>query len=90
MKGSKAGGPAVTVMTDEDLLVSPEMIDTDNLMGFEGRFKSNACIMDGCSGKKPIDTMYENTSVDRVENPREKTTPAPVDVIPGMYPHRRL
>lgn len=84
------GKPTVTLMTDEDLLVSPEMIDTDNLMGFEGRFNANACMYDGCSGKKSIDTMYENTSVDRVENPREKTTPAPMDVIPGMYPHRRF
>lgn len=80
----------VTQMTAEDGLMHAEMVDADNVMGFEGRFKANACIMDGCSGKKPIDTMYENTSVDRVENPRGKTTPPPEDVIPGMYPHRRL
>jgi hypothetical protein len=80
----------VTMMTAEDGLMHAEMIDADNVMGFEGRFKANACMYDGCSGKKPIDTLYENTSMDRVENPREKTTPAPMDVVPGMYPHRRL
>jgi hypothetical protein len=80
----------VTKMTAEDGLMHAEMVDEDNMMGFEGRFRAEACMYDGCSGKKPIDTMYENTSVDRVENPRSKTTPAPEDVIPGMYPHRRM
>ncbi|MHC4704029.1 MAG: hypothetical protein ACYTFQ_26005 [Planctomycetota bacterium] len=84
------GKPQVTLMTDEDLLVHPEMIDEDNVEGFEGRFRQNACMTDGCSGKQTIDTLYENTSQDTVENPREKTTEAPVCMNPGMYPHRSL
>jgi len=83
-------GKQVTLMTDEDLLVHPEMVDTDQGESFEGRFRAEACLKDGCSGKKAIDTMFENTSQDTVENPREMTTPAPVSVNPAMYPHRRL
>lgn len=79
-----------TYLSDENMIVDAEMVDTDNMMGFEGRFKSNACMYDGCSGRKPIDTMYENTSQDRVENPRSKTTEPPVDVASMMFPHRRL
>ena len=70
--------------------MDPEMIDTDNLMTAEQRFKSNACIEDGCSGKLSIDTLYENTSVAVVDNPREGSTPAPVCLNGEMYPHRRL
>ena len=77
-------------MSDEDLLIHPEMVDRDNIEGMDTGFRSNACMMDGCSGQEMIDTMYENTSMDRVDRPREGTTPAPVDVVPGMmYPHRR-
>lgn len=83
-------GPQVTLMTDEDLLIHPDMIDEDNVMGFEGRMKQNACMRDGCSGKQSIDTLYENTSQDYVENPREKTTEAPECLSGGMYPHRSL
>lgn len=83
-------GPKVTLMTDEHALIHPEMVDEDNVEGFEGRFKANACMTDGCSGKKSIDTLYENTSQDYVENPREKTTPAPECLTGPMYPHRRL
>lgn len=85
-----AHGPKVTVMTNEDALMHAEMIDADNVMGFEGRFKSMACVEEGCSGRKPIDTLYENTSQDWVENPREKTTEAPECLTGPMYPHRSL
>ena len=86
------GKPVKTLMTDEDLLVHPEMIGTDQAdpPTWEQSFKAEACEYDGCGGRKSIDTMYENTSQDVVENPREKTTPAPVSVNGGMYPHRRL
>lgn len=86
----RGNGPNITNRFSPNAPLSPEMIDMDNVMGFEGRFKQNACLYDGCSGAQSIDTLYENTSQDRVENPREKTTPAPVDVVPGMYPHRKL
>lgn len=79
-----------TYLSDEQMLIDVEMIDTDNVMGFEQSFKSRACIMEGCSGHKPIDTMYENTSVDRVDNPREGSTPAPIDANGMMFPHRRM
>jgi hypothetical protein len=79
-----------TYLSDEMMLVDAEMIDTDNAMGFEGRMRANACMVEGCSGRKPIDTLYENTSMDTVENPREGSTPAPMSVNPMMYPHRRL
>ena len=83
--------PQMTPMTDEDLLVHPEMVDEDNLqMGVEAQFKANADLQEGVSGRKKIDTMYENTSVDVVDSPREGSTPAPVCLNSGMYPHRRL
>jgi hypothetical protein len=79
-----------TRLTDEDLLVDPEMVDTDNNKSFEQRFRANACIMEGCSGHKRIDTLYENTSVMWVQNPREGSTPTPVSMNGMMFPHRRL
>lgn len=85
-----SNGPQVTLMTDEDLLIHPDMIDADNVMGFEERFKANASIEEGCSGHKPIDTLFENTSQDYIDNPREGSTPAPECLSSGMYPHRRL
>ena len=80
-------GVAETLLTSEVLGVDPEMIDTD-----QGRapYLSGASIQEGCSGHKPIDTMYENTSQDVVDNPREGSTPAPVCLNSGMFPHRRL
>jgi len=83
-------GPKITQLSDEHMLIDPEMIDADNVEGFEGRFRANACLTEGCSGSKPIDTMYENTSQDRVENPREGSTPAPMCENDMMFPHRRL
>jgi hypothetical protein len=81
------------------------MIDDDNMHGVESQFYDNACIEDGCSGKKPIDTCYENFSQDIVETPRSARkdvpiagkmpdhagvdNPAPVSADLGLYPHRR-
>ena len=81
------GKPQVTLMTDEDLLIHPEMVDTDQ---DKPPFLEGACLTEGCSGYKKIDTMYENTSQDSVENPKEGSTPSPICLNSGMYPHRRL
>ena len=86
----KGNGPNITNRFSPNAPMDPEMVDTDNVIGFEQGFKANACIVDGCSGKKPIDTLYENTSQDTVENPREGSTPSPVSVNDFMYPHRSL
>lgn len=83
-------GPKVTKLSDEHMLIDPEMIDENNVQTAEQRFKANACIEEGCSGRKSIDTLYENTSVDVVDNPREGSTPAPTCLNSDMYPHRRL
>lgn len=77
-----------TVMTDESLAMHAEMEDVDNSESFEMQFRGQACIEDGCSGRKSIDTMFENTSQDVVNNPRGGTTPPPVDLNSWMYPHR--
>lgn len=89
MKGHRAdsSGPKATLMTDEDLLVSPEMVDTDQE---KEPFLAACDLHEGCAGKKPIDTMYENTSCDYVDNPREGSTPAPDCLTGPMYPHRSL
>jgi hypothetical protein len=83
-------GPKITQLSDENMLIDPEMVDADNVMGFNGQFRANASIQDGVSGKKKIDTMYENTSVDYVDNPREGSTSAPMCENDMMFPHRRL
>lgn len=80
-------GASVTEMTDENLIVSPEMFDADT-GGIEAQFHANADISEGVSGSKPIDTLFENTSEAIVQNPRSVTTEPPEDEIPGMYPHR--
>ena len=77
----------VTKMTNENFVISPEMVDEDN-----GRepFMSAGSIQEGVSGVKKIDTMYENFSQSFVENPREGSTPAPDCLTGPMYPHRDL
>lgn len=80
--------PKVTLMTDEDMIISPEMMDDDYTV--QGQFRAGSSLGEGVSGCKPIDTMFENTDVDQVESPREGSTPAPRDLIPYMYPHRRI
>ncbi len=82
--------PKTTKLTDHMLIVDEEMIDTDNLESAEQAFKANANLQEGVSGQKRIDTMYENTSQDVIDNPREGSTPAPVCLNSGMLPHRRM
>lgn len=77
-----------TSMTNENFIISPDMVDDDQAKS--PFFTKPGCLTDGCSGTKPIDTLYENTSQDYVDNPREGSTPAPVCLAGGMYPHRRL
>jgi hypothetical protein len=85
MKHGSSNGPCGTLMSS--VLISPEMVDSDQE---KAPFLSGASIVEGCSGHKPIDTMFENTSVDYVDNPREGSTPAPVCLTGPMYPHRSL
>ena len=82
--------PNITKLTNEDLLVDPEMIDSDNMETVEQGFKANASLAEGVSGRRTIDTMYENTSEGVIDNPREGSTPAPVCLNTGMFPHRRM
>lgn len=100
---SQLGSP--TLLTNEDLAVDVEMIDDDNMHGVESQFHDNACICEGVSGSKPIDTLYENTSEDKIDAPRSARmdvpikgkmpnhegtdNPAPVCTNEYMYPHRR-
>ena len=100
--------PAVgklTLKTDESLLVDEEMIDDDNGFGVEAEFSSQSSLKDGVSGRKSIDTSFENTSVTEIQTPRSAqkeiplrgmtashegvNNPAPTDEIPYMYPHRK-
>lgn len=89
MHGSNSHGPMPqpTLMSDEDLLISPEMVDTDQ---DKEPFLAACPIEEGCAGIKKIDTLYENTSVDVIDNPREGSTPAPVCLNGPMYPNRSL
>lgn len=89
-EGNKINGPNITNRFSPNAPIDPEMIDEDNLMTVTERFKANASMSDGVSGKLPIDTLYENTSVGVVDNPREGSTPAPVCLNSEMFPHRRL
>lgn len=82
--------PKMTKLTDHMLIVDEEMIDTDNLETAERQFKAGSSLDEGVSGRKKIDTMYENTSQDVIDNPREGSTPAPVCLNSGMLPHRRM
>lgn len=76
-----------TLMTNENLIISPEMVDEDQE---REPFLSAGSITEGVAGTKIIDTLYENTSCDYVDNPREGSTPAPVCLTGPMYPHRSL
>lgn len=76
-----------TLMTNENFVISPEMVDEDQE---KAPFLSAASIEEGTSGTKKIDTLYENTSCDYVDNPREGTSPAPECLTGPMYPHRSL
>jgi hypothetical protein len=74
-------------MTNENLIISPEMVDEDQE---REPFLAAGSITEGVAGTKTIDTLYENTSCDYVDNPREGSTPAPVCLTGLMYPHRSL
>jgi hypothetical protein len=92
-KGVKSAGRAasVTLMTNENFVISPEMVDTDQMdAGVEGIFNAGASTEEGISGRKSIDTTFENTSQDWVDNPRSATTEAPECHVGPLYPHRNL
>lgn len=82
------------VYTDDRLGI-PER-DFENMVGaqVETRFGMAGCLEDGCSGKLPIDTTYENYSegymdVVRSDVTRYEDRPAPHDVKRWQHPHRR-
>lgn len=73
-----------------------DMVDRDSAYpppNLEAAFHQNANMMDGCSGKLRIDTLYDNTVETEVINPRSKEQ-GPPDMVPGpdvkawLYPHR--
>ena len=82
--------PVPAKYTNENLAIAPNMIDEDNGESCCAQFAAGADLQEGISGKKSIDTLYENTSQDIVESPRSMTTsPAGLPDL-DMYPHRRL
>jgi len=97
--------PLVTPYTDEMLGTPDNMIDDDNCCGVEEQFSEQASLMEGVSGRKSIDTLYDNTSQDKVNAPRSArrdvpvkgmtpnhegvNNPAPVSTNDYEYPHRR-
>jgi hypothetical protein len=87
MRPASMKKPGMTLGTNEDYIISPEMVDSDQ--GKEP-FLAGGGVVEGIAGTRSIDTLYENTSCDYVENPREGSTPAPACLIGGMYPNRRL
>lgn len=105
MPKAKVAAPLSTPYTDSSFGIASDMIDDDNMHGVESQFYDNACIYDGCSGKKPIDTRFENISQDIVDAPRSARkdvsiagmmpdhegvdNPAPVPADLYLYPHRR-
>lgn len=82
--------PKSSPYTNENLIIPPNMVDEDNMEGgVEGRFKAGASLDEGVSGRKSIDTSFENTSQDIVDNPRSMTN-EPIGLPDlGDYPHRR-
>jgi hypothetical protein len=82
--------PKVNKYTNENFVIAPNMIDEDNGESCCAKFDAGASIAEGVSGRKSIDTLFENTSQDIVESPRSMTTsPANPDDL-DQYPHRRL
>lgn len=79
-------GAGKTEMTNENLVIHSEMTDEDSE---SAPYLMGASIEEGCSGHRPIDTMYENFAQDYVDNPREGSTESPVCQTGSMYPHRR-
>lgn len=64
--------PKMSEYTNDNLIIGPNMVDENNCCddSIEAIFKAEACIEDGCSGQKKIDTLYENYSQDIVDVPR--------------------
>jgi hypothetical protein len=55
-----------------------------------GEFSSHVSMEEGVSGRKLIDTTYENTSVSTIQHPKSENRDerAIHDVKRGRYPHR--
>ena len=104
MPKAKLVAPIAVPYTDEMLGIPDDMIDDDNMHGVESQFHSQASLEDGVSGRKGIDTLFENTSEAEIETPRSARrevplrgltpnhegvdNPAPVQVNKHNYPHR--
>ncbi len=78
---------------DDQLARPGDMMDTDSFYNpatLEEDFKLNASMVDGVSGKLPIDTLYENTVQTDVGAPRSQLQgdPPPDDEKWWLYPHR--
>ena len=72
--------------TNDNLVLPADMTDTDkNEGGVEAQFKAGADMKEGVSGRKSIDSSFENFSQDTVDTPRSGIN-APVDL--NLYPHR--
>ena len=68
----------------DDTEVGP-MIDDDIMdKGVEARFKSGADLQEGISGRKSIDTSFENTSQDEIDA-RRRGKYAPTKVHNSSY-----
>ena len=81
--------PKLNKYTNENFIIAPNMIDGDQGDDVEAMMTSGKSLQEGVSGKKSIDTLYENTSQTIVKNPRSATTsPAGLPDL-GDYPHRR-
>lgn len=66
--------------------------DIDGFTDVLGEFNANASMEDGCSGKKRIDTTFENTSMSNIQHPRSEGTykETPDDTKRWRYPNREL
>ena len=96
--------PMSIPQTDDRLGITPEMVDDDNMHGVEADFHSQASMEEGVSGRKRIDTLYENYMEVDVEAPRSTRrevalrgmtpehegvdNPAPIQVNKHVNPHR--
>lgn len=82
--------PKLNKYTNENFVIAPNMIDEDNGESCCAQFDAGASLNEGVSGRKSIDTLYENTSQDIVESPRSMSSPPTGLPDLGDYPHRRL
>ena len=79
---------------DDRLGIPGDMVDRNPSIS-DAAFKANACMMDGCSGKMGIDTLYDNIVEGcEIVNPRSKEQ-GPPDMVVGpdierpLYPQRK-